>query len=177
MTAARAAVLSILVATLAFSAACGGETAEVGGEEATVPEVDTETATDDLAEDVDVQGLTRELDDLERVVRDELSRLSEVRSLDDLSGRLESARSDLEQALENVRDADLSGDPDLERSRDELEAEVRDLSTQLEEAQAAVDERDLPRALSEVSAAVEGRQRLEGAIAELRRELDERTGE
>ncbi len=173
-TAVRPVALILLVVSLALGAsACVGDEDGIAGGDVTALDVDTEA----VAEEVDLERLGQEVDEIERIVRDDVSELSGARSLDDFSGRVETTRSRLEESADDLTELDVSADPELERARDDLESAARDLSAQLEEAEGAVHERDLVRALREVSALADDRERVEDAIADIRRELDERAGE
>ncbi len=154
------------------SSGCGGDDATNAAEEA-AGDVGAET----IAEDVDAESLRSELDEIERTVRDDVARLSEARSLDDLSERLKRARSKLDESAEDLSEVDLSGDPDLEGARDDLASALRDFSAEVVDAEGAVGEGDLSRSLREVRQLTEERKRIDDTIAEVRRRLDERAGE
>lgn len=174
MNPTRILLLLLVVVTFPFVAsACGGDEGEIAGGDVTIPDIDTAT----VVEDVDTERLRQEVDEIEQVVRDDVSRLSEARSLDDLSGELQATRSQLEESAGDLTEVDVSDDPELERRRNQLESAVRDLSAQLEEAEGAVAERDLERAVRVVSEVAQDRERVDSGIDEIRRELEERAGE
>ena len=129
-----ALVLTALALGLAVPA-CGGDDG-MPGADATV---DTREAADDLE---------RRADEVEAVLEDRVRGLTDVRSTDDLSEELEGARSELDQAADDIADTDVSEERDDERA--ELEKRVRELSSELEDAQERVDDDDLTGALDEL---------------------------
>ncbi|MDP8956852.1 MAG: hypothetical protein M3N24_07845 [Actinomycetota bacterium] len=132
----RATVPVLMILTLLFAVpACGGDDGMPGGD-----------ATIDTAEAVD--ELDRRADEVEAIVEDRVRGLTDVGSLDGLSGELEGARSELDQAADDVAETDVPEDQQDER--EELERKVRDLSSELEDAQERVDEDDLTGALDEL---------------------------
>jgi hypothetical protein len=167
-------LLSLLAVTFVLAAStCGGDGGDMAGQEPTAPDVETQQ----IADDVDVEGLRQEVDEIERAVNDDVAGLSSARSLGELSRRAEAARSELDESAEDLAEVDVSADRELERARGELESAVRELSAGAEDVEVAVSERDLDRALREASGVVEDRERVDSAVAEVRRRLDELAGD
>ena len=165
-------VVAAVVLSLGATA-CGGDDGSAVDTTvtATVPGAATVTGGVDTG-DVDTERLQEEADEIERIVRDDLARLSEARSVDDVRAAVEGTRSELDESAEELRDVDVSADADLEQARDNVDTAARDLSARLRDVETAVADDDLSRALSETAAALEDRQRVEDALSDLRRELE-----
>jgi hypothetical protein len=166
--------LALVASALALSlgvSACGGDDGAAVDTTvtATVPGAGTITG------EVDTGALESEADEIERIVRDDLARLSDARSVDDVRSAVEGTRTQLEESAGALREADVA-DADLAQARDEVDAAVRDLSTQLRDVETAVADEDLSRTLTETAAALENRQTVEDALADLRRELERAQG-
>ncbi len=173
MTALPRLLVSLLAVTFALAAStCGGDGGDTAGQEPTARDVETQ----EIADDVDVDRLRKEVDEIERAVNDDVAGLSSARSLGDLSRRAEATRSELDESAEDLAEVDVS-DRELERARGELESAVRELSAGVEDVEVAASERDLDRALREASGVVEDRERVDSAVAEIRRRLDELAGD
>jgi predicted nucleic acid-binding Zn-ribbon protein len=132
----RATVLVLIVLALGLAvAACGGDDG--------MPEVDATVDTREAADE-----LERRAEEVEGILEDRVRGLTDVRSLDDLSQELRGARSELDQAADDIAETDVPDDQQDER--EELERRVRDLSSELENAQERVDEDDLTGAVDEL---------------------------
>ncbi len=150
----RPLALLLTALVLGLVAACGGDDAGPSGDAT----VDTAEAADEL---------DRRAEEVEAILEDRVRGLGDVRSPDDLSGELEGARSELDRAADDIADTDVPEAREDERA--ELEKRVRDLSSELGDAQERVDDDDLTGALGELRD-LDALERLDDLLGRIRNE-------